>query len=162
MPTRITAVRIDLAGDESHGAGASGQHGVSTRITLGCWARRAQGRESVAVAASPAPARARRLRRGVGVGAGALSDQEACDVRARARRGAHARRGDRHGLRPGTDWKRAAWRSLGRRHGWRRTRRPQLGSNARGNGGRWRSVHSPAKRAALPPRRLRAQGNPPR
>jgi hypothetical protein len=79
-----------------------------------------------------------------------------------ARWGARACRGDRHGLRPGTDWKRAARRSLGRRHGWRRIRRPQLGSNARGNGSRWRSVHSPVKRAALPTLRPRARGNPPR
>jgi hypothetical protein len=83
MPTRKTAARIDLADDESLGAWSSGQHGVTTRIPLGCWARRAQGRESVVVAVNPA--RARRRRRGFGVGAGALSGQEARDVRARAR-----------------------------------------------------------------------------
>jgi hypothetical protein len=43
------------------------------------------------------------------------------DVHARASAGVRARRGDRHGLWLGTDWKQAARRSLGRRHGWRRT-----------------------------------------
>jgi hypothetical protein len=47
---------------------------------LGCWARKAQGRELVAVAVSPARARARRRRRGVGVGA-------PLPVRGRAKRG---------------------------------------------------------------------------
>jgi hypothetical protein len=32
---------------------------------------------------------------------------------------------------------------------------------SRVNGGRWRSAHSPVKRAALPPLRARARGNPP-
>jgi hypothetical protein len=85
MPTRKAAARKDLAGDESHCAWVSGQHGATTRIPLGCWARRAQGRELVAVAVSPAPAPARRRRRGAGVGAGALSGQEARDVRVKAR-----------------------------------------------------------------------------
>jgi hypothetical protein len=31
-----------------------------------------------------------------------------------------------------------------------------------GSGGRWRSVHSPVKRAAFPPLRPRARGNHPR
>jgi hypothetical protein len=162
MPTRTTTAWIDIAGDESHGAWASGQHGVSTRIPLGCWARRALGRGLVDVAVSPTPARARRRRRGVGVGAGTPcwsgGLQRACEDE---RWCARARRGDRHGLRPDTDWKQAAWRSLGRRHGWRQTRRSQLGS-ARGNDGRWRSAHSPVKRAALPPLCPRARGNPPR
>jgi hypothetical protein len=69
MSTRKTAARKDLAGDESHGAWASGQHGATTWTPLGCWDRRAQGQELVAVAVSSAPARARRRRHGVGVGA---------------------------------------------------------------------------------------------
>jgi hypothetical protein len=63
---------------------------------------------------------------------------------------------------PGTGWIQMARRRLGRRHGWRRTLRPQLGSNVRGNGSWWRNAHSPVKRAALPPLRPRARGNPPR
>jgi hypothetical protein len=117
----------------------------------------------VDVAVSPAPARARRRRRGVGVGAGIpFWSGGARRAREGERWGARARRGERHGLWPGTHWEQAVRRSLGRRHGWRRTRRPQLGSNARGNGGRWRSAHSPVKRTALPPLRPRARGNPPR
>jgi hypothetical protein len=110
----------------------------------------------VDVAASPAPATWHWCWRGYLLWSGGA--RRACEG---ARWGARACRGDRHGLRPGTDWKRAVRRSLGRRHGWRRARRPQLGSNARGNDGRWRSVHSPVKGAALPPLRPRAQGNPP-
>jgi hypothetical protein len=133
MPRRKTAARIDLAGNESHDAWASGQRGVTTRIPLGSWARRVQGRESVAVAVNPAPARTRRRRRGVGVGAGALSGQEARDMRARARAWVRMHIGVTDtGLGPARIENGRRRRSLGRRHGWRRTRRPQLGTNTRG------------------------------
>jgi hypothetical protein len=84
MPTRITAARIDLAGDESHGAWASGQHGESTWTPLVCWSWRAQGRELVDVAVSPASARARRRRRGGGASVG---EHGVCDRFTRTREG---------------------------------------------------------------------------
>jgi hypothetical protein len=63
---------------------------------------------------------------------------------------------ERLGLRSGVCCKEAAWRrpwrSSGRLQGWRRTRQPQLGTNARvcGSDGRWRGVHSTTKKDGAP------------
>jgi hypothetical protein len=73
---RATAAWRGLAGGEV-GAGASGFHTIASRGFSGV----AGSKEHALRGRRPA----RRRRRGVGVSAGALSGQEACDVRARAR-----------------------------------------------------------------------------
>jgi hypothetical protein len=63
---------------------------------LGCWARRAQDRELVAVAVRPSPVWARRHRRGDGVGDSPECGNVRTRVRRRARGSAHAK-GKHHG-----------------------------------------------------------------
>jgi hypothetical protein len=141
---------------------SSSLHMIVSRAPLGLLARRVthQGR---------------RRSRHVGTGTGAATTvrrwcwrgypfpvRGARDVHVKASAGVRVRGGGSTRAWPGMGWTQTARRRLGRRHGWWRIRRPQLGSNARGNGGWWRNTLSPVKRAALPPLCPRARGNPPR
>jgi hypothetical protein len=167
MSTRETAARNDLAGDESNGAWASGQHGATTCNSFGLLGSKGArmvvgGRRGEAVAGVGAATSARR--RYSADGAGALSVQEARDVRARARAWVHMRVGVsdtglgptlvENGRRGGAQ---ADAMGGGEQddHSWAQTR-------VSGSGGRWRCVHSPVKRAALPSLCPRARGNHPR
>jgi hypothetical protein len=88
MSTRETAARNDLAGDESHGAWVSDQHGAATWNSLGLLVSKGArtvvgGRRGEVFAGVGAATSAWRWYSADG--AGALSGQEARDVRARAR-----------------------------------------------------------------------------
>jgi hypothetical protein len=119
------------------------------------------GRRGEAVACVGAATSARR-RYSVD-GAGALSGQKARDVRARARAWVRMRVGvSDTGLGPAlVENGRRGGAQAGAMGGGGQDDRSWAQTRVSGSGGRWRSVHSPVKRAALPPLRPHARGNHP-
>jgi hypothetical protein len=167
MSTRETAARNDLAGDESHGAWASGQHGATTWNSFGLLGSKGArtvvgGRRGEAVAGVGAAMSAQRWYSADG--AGALSGQEARDVRARACAWVRMHVGVSDtglGLALVENGRRGG-ALAGAMGGGGQDDRSWAQTRVSGSGGRWRSVHSPVKRVALPSLRPRARGNHPR